>query len=70
MIRERDTRIPIIVLSGKGDIDVLRRAFALGASDYIIKPIRPKELELRIMNWLKQSQSIPLSCHPTIYEIN
>ena len=56
MIRERDIQIPIIVLSGRGEIEVLRRTFALGATDYIIKPIRPKELELRIMNSLKQSQ--------------
>ena len=70
MIRERDPRIPIIVLSGQGDIDILRRAFSLGASDYIIKPIRPKELELRIMNWLKQSQSLPLTAHPAIHEIH
>ena len=69
MIRERDIQIPIIVLSGRGEIEVLRRAFALGATDYIIKPIRPKELELRIMNSLKQSQWLALTSNRRIYEI-
>jgi DNA-binding response OmpR family regulator len=70
MIREYDSYIPIIVLSGRSEIDVLRRAFDLGATDYIIKPIRPKELELRIMNSLRQSQWLALTSNTRIYEIH
>ena len=53
LIREKRVKIPIVVISGFSDMDRLRLAFEYGASDYIIKPIRLKELELRIINWFK-----------------
>lgn len=40
-------------MSGFNDLDRLREAFECGASDYIIKPIRLRELEIRILNWCK-----------------
>jgi DNA-binding response OmpR family regulator len=46
-------KVPIIVVSGINDIERLREAFEYGANDYIFKPFRPKELELRILNWFK-----------------
>lgn len=52
-IREKQILIPIVVMSGFSDIDRLRLAFEYGASDYIIKPIRLKELEIRVLNWFK-----------------
>lgn len=52
-IREKDVRVPIIVMSGYGEIERLELAFEYGASDYLIKPIRLKELEVRIFNWLR-----------------
>jgi DNA-binding response OmpR family regulator len=53
-IRARDLQIPIIVMSGQGDIDVLRHAFDLGATDYLIKPFRLKELHVRVEHWFKR----------------
>lgn len=50
-IREKNITIPIVVISASNEIDCLRLAFEYGASDYIIKPIRLKELEVRVMNW-------------------
>ena len=52
-IREKQANIPIVVISGFNDIDRLRLAFEYGASDYIIKPIRLRELEVRVLNWFK-----------------
>jgi DNA-binding response OmpR family regulator len=52
-VRERSTKIPIIVISGMNDTERLREAFEYGANDYIFKPFRLKELELRILNWFK-----------------
>jgi two-component system, OmpR family, response regulator VicR len=42
------THIPIIVLSGMGQEDVVMEAFQLGADDFITKPFSPNELSLRI----------------------
>lgn len=52
-IREKGILSPIVVISGYSEIERLRKAFDCGASDYIIKPVRLRELELRILNWYK-----------------
>lgn len=51
IIRKKDIKIPIVVISGSGNIDDLQYAFHIWASDYIIKPVRLQELEVRILNW-------------------
>lgn len=53
IIREKDVKVPIVVISGNSEVEWLRYAFECGASDYIIKPIRLKELEVRVLNWYK-----------------
>ena len=42
------TRIPIIFFTSVSDIEKKVAAFGSGANDYIIKPIHPQELKLRI----------------------
>jgi len=42
------THVPIVFLTSISDVGQKTVAFGLGASDYIIKPIHPKELTLRI----------------------
>lgn len=53
IIRSKNILTPIIVISWINEIDWLRKAFDLWANDYIIKPIRFKELEIRILNFYK-----------------
>lgn len=53
LIRKKNEKIPIIVISWNWEIDWLRYAFDCWASDYFIKPIRLKELEVRVLNWFK-----------------
>ena len=40
--------IPIVFFTSVGDIENKVAALGLGASDYIVKPVHPKELKLRI----------------------
>jgi DNA-binding response OmpR family regulator len=40
--------IPIIFFTSVSDIEKKITAFSLGATDYIIKPIHPRELKVRI----------------------
>lgn len=49
-IHQKNPNISIIVFSGKNDIENIRKAFLSGAIDYIIKPIRMKELEIRMLH--------------------
>jgi len=47
-LREKETYIPIIILSGMGQEDVVLEAFQLGADDFITKPFSPNELSIRV----------------------
>lgn len=52
-IREHHSSVPIIVISGYDDVEKLRYAFSLGISDYIVKPVRLRELEVRVAHWFR-----------------
>ncbi|WP_367007504.1 response regulator transcription factor [Streptococcus sp. ZY19097] len=47
--------MPVLFLSAVSDIEKQYQGFELGADDYIVKPFRPKELELRLLSILKRS---------------
>ena len=47
-------QLPIVFLSVHTDLEKQRQAFAVGADDYITKPIQPKDLALRLLNRLKR----------------
>ena len=46
--QKRAKKIPIIILSGMGQEEVVLEAFQLGADDYITKPFSPNELSVRV----------------------
>lgn len=52
----RTSSVPIIMLTAKGHLDDRLGGLKLGADDYLVKPISPKELILRIQNLLRRSQ--------------
>jgi len=49
------TDVPIIVQTGREDLDDKLAAFELGVDDYITKPIDPRELTIRLKAILKRS---------------
>jgi two-component system, OmpR family, response regulator len=67
MVRDQNHIIPIIVISGLAELEKLRYAFELGANDYLIKPLRLKEIELRVVNWF---QKFYLSANPSAGNIH
>lgn len=50
-IRSCNLKIPIIIISSLSACESLENAFRFWASDYIIKPFRLRELEIRINKW-------------------
>lgn len=51
----RRSRIPIVMLSARGQVDDRVVGLELGADDYLAKPFEPRELVVRIQNILKRS---------------
>ncbi len=50
-------KVPIMVISSRGDDETRIAALELGAVDYLVKPFNPKEFLLRIKNILSYKQS-------------
>ena len=53
---KKKIKIPIILLTAKGEVENRIKGLELGADDYIGKPFEPKELLLRIKNIIKKKQ--------------
>ena len=47
-VRSSGKNVPVIVLSGMGQEEVVLESFDLGALDFMVKPFSPNELLLRI----------------------
>ena len=57
---KKNIKIPIILLTAKGEVENRIKGLELGADDYIGKPFEPKELLLRINNILSKKNKIDL----------
>jgi len=51
-------KVPIILLTAKGEVENRIKGLELGADDYIGKPFEPKELLLRIKNIINKNNKI------------
>ena len=58
---KKDKKLPIILLTAKGEVENRIKGLEIGADDYIGKPFEPKELLLRINNVVKNNKKINLS---------
>ena len=53
-------KVPIILLTAKGEVENRIRGLEIGADDYLGKPFEPKELLLRIKNIINKNSKINL----------
>ena len=58
---KKNYKIPIILLTAKGEVENRIKGLELGADDYISKPFEPKELLLRIKNITNKDSNIDLN---------
>src|SRR5919202_6514041 len=52
---QRTARVPVIMLTAKGQEEEVAQGFAVGADDYIVKPFSPRELLVRVQARLLRS---------------
>ena len=57
---KKKIKVPIILLTAKGEAENRIKGLEIGADDYIGKPFEPKELLLRIKNIIKNTYKIDL----------
>ena len=57
---KKKLKVPIILLTAKGDVENRIKGLELGADDYVGKHFDPKELLLRIKNIIKNNNKIDL----------
>lgn len=48
--------LPVILVTGTADLDVLEHGYAMGASDFVLKPIAPVQLNRTVEDWLSYAQ--------------
>jgi len=58
---KKNSDVPIILLTAKGEVENRIEGLELGADDYLGKPFEPKELLLRIKNIIKKNKKINLN---------
>ena len=57
---KQEIKVPIILLTAKGEVENRIKGLELGADDYLGKPFEPKELLLRIKNIINKNKKIDL----------
>ncbi len=57
---KKNSKVPIILLTAKGEVENRIKGLELGADDYLGKPFEPKELLLRIKNILEKKNTVDL----------
>tara|TARA_X000001036_G_scaffold410033_1_gene421550 strand:+ start:424 stop:1101 length:678 start_codon:yes stop_codon:yes gene_type:complete len=58
---KKNLKIPIILLTAKGEVENRIKGLELGADDYIGKPFEPRELLLRIKNIISKDNKLDLN---------
>ena len=55
VIRSNSNNVPVLVLSALDEEDTVLEAFNIGADDFLIKPVKPGELSIRVKRLLKKA---------------
>jgi DNA-binding response OmpR family regulator len=57
----RESTVPIVILTARGDETDRVSGLELGADDYVVKPFSPKELVARVRAVLRRADATPMS---------
>lgn len=57
-IRQMRSEVPVIMLTGVDQTQTIVEAMRLGASDYLVKPFEPEEMEITLKNVLQKASLV------------
>jgi len=57
-IRQTRSEVPVIMLTGVDQTQTIVEAMRLGASDYLVKPFEPEEIEITLKNVLEKASLV------------
>jgi len=72
-LRERGDRLPVLMLTARGEVKDRVQGLNLGADDYLAKPFELTELEARVKALLRRSVlggDRQQRCGPLVYDLN
>jgi two-component system response regulator TctD len=72
-LRERGNRLPVLMLTARGEVKDRVQGLNLGADDYLAKPFELTELEARVKALLRRSVlggERQQRCGPLVYDLN
>ncbi len=70
-LRERDQRLPVLILTARGSLEEKVRALNAGADDFLAKPFALPELEARLHALVRRARGAErprMSCGPLSYD--
>lgn len=64
ILRKEGMHMPVLIISGYDDYSYVRSAMQLGVTDYILKPIKPEELNTQLQKCRSLLQARPVEANP------
>lgn len=55
-LRQRNSRVPVLILTARDEVEDRVHGLDLGADDYMVKPFAPRELEARVRALLRRTR--------------
>ncbi len=71
-VREKHSKIPVIIMTGHGDLEMSIQALRMGAFDFLVKPFDPELLEqaLEKLNSIRQAPVMETDLLASIREVH
>lgn len=69
-LRTNGSRIPILMLTARGELADRVRGLKVGADDYLLKPFEPTELLARMEALLRRTSGAPYAGDPVAYKFD
>ena len=72
-MRRRGLRLPVIFVTGHGDVDMAVQSIKNGAGDFMLKPVMPDRLKSAVLHWcrhdcLKRQSELKANAHACDWE--